>query len=181
MTQPLHLPGLGPLSPSRPFDWDRDQPVMLAARAVQRPAPVAISARPGAMAPRTWRGLLLTSALGVAFLSGVALERGLWQMANARNFLVTSLGANTPLALPLLPDSVPQELVIYDAAQYGRFLAGLRQMSMADLLAYAGAVRRDLNAAPAFMAPFHKDALFVIEAEIALRQARMPAAAFSVP
>jgi hypothetical protein len=170
VTQPLQMPGLGPLSPSQPFEWDRDQPVLLASSTARAPA----CGLPEA--PRKWRGVLLSTVMGLAFVAGLALEWGLWGMPILRNPAAPGMqGAITQ------PDSLPQGLVIYDLATYRRFASGLRHMGQGDLVAYASAARRDLQAAPPFMAPFHKDALFVIEAEIARRQALAPASWFTAP
>jgi hypothetical protein len=166
------MPGLGPLSASQPFEWDRDQPVLLASSTARAPACGLPSE------PRKWRGVLLSTVLGLAFVAGLAVE---WQMPILGNPAAPGLqGTNAqPDSLPA--DSLPQGLIVYDLAQYRRFASGLRQMGQGDLVAYAGVVRRDLQAAPPFMAPFHTDALFVIEAEIARRQALAPAAWFTAP
>jgi hypothetical protein len=174
MTQRLHMPGLGPLAPSQPFEWDRDQPVLLASTAA-----TFIPRQPRGF--RKWRSVLLSTALGAVFLAGIALERGLWQNVLPRYDLAGDFVARAVATDLLSSDILPQELVIYDLAQYRRFAYGLGQMKNDDLHAYAAAVRGDLHVASRFMAPFHKDALFVIEAELAKRQAQAPAPWFSAP
>jgi hypothetical protein len=170
VARPLQMPGLGPLPASQPFEWDRDQPVLLASSTARAPA----CGLPDA--PRKWRGVLLSTVLGLAFVAGLAVEWGLWETPILRNPAALGMqGANAQ------PDSLPQGLIVYDLAQYRRFASGLRQMGQGDLVAYASTARRDLQAAPPFMAPFHTDALFVIEAEIARRQALAPAAWFTAP
>ncbi len=66
-------------------------------------------------------------------------------------------------------ETLPSELVAYDLQQYQRVSADLSRMSIADLQDYLSATRHQLRHAPAKMEPFHRDMLFLLNAEIARR------------
>lgn len=78
-------------------------------------------------------------------------------------------GLQMPVPLQTSEGALPVQLQVYEYAQYQRFTQGLRQMSAKDLLDYETRLRRDLANAPGFMVPYHLDALFVLEAELARR------------
>lgn len=152
------------------FDWDRDYEELLSkvspssnqSDEMIRTASVALFPKrvfvPGLIVPIAVCGLLI-SALAVAKFGPALLTKPTLSQ------FVIGLSAPLPTKLTVLP----MQLQVYDHAQYQRFSQGLRQMSAKDLLEYETRLRRDITTASGFMAPYHLDALIVLEAELALR------------
>lgn len=119
----------------------------------------------------------MPAMLVAIFLVGLAYEKSdCVRAVLSFRMLATAEG---PPPLPSAPNTVPEagalmdplppELRIYEQAQYARFMAGLRDMTLAEIAAYTRKTRADLDAAPVALAPFYRDALFLLEREAGRR------------
>lgn len=152
------------------FDWDRDYAELVGAdpekgvqaqRRAKQAAPQFMS--------RDWlrrlsSARLLMAALAVCLVAGLTFEKRA-ELSGVMS-RVSGLQAESLSALradSAVVDTLPAELVMYDVAQYQRFMQGLQGMTAPDLHAYLRATRTDLALAPAALAPFYRDALFMLE------------------
>lgn len=143
------------------FDWDKDYSTLIAGRAVPAPDDDKPDSPAQAIIIRLRRFFVPLGLCGL-FLAAVAYEK----LDPSR--ISPSAALDGP-ALAQVADMLPPQMEVYDLQQFHRFTNGLRQMSAPDLLTYKINLQRELGAASAFMAPFHRDALFLLQAEIARR------------
>ncbi|TVR45851.1 MAG: hypothetical protein EA386_11525 [Rhodobacteraceae bacterium] len=152
------------------FDWDRDYAELVGA---ERAEHAQAQHRAQQAAPqfmnRDWMqrlssARLFMAALAVCLIAGLTFEK----RAKLSGALPRISGPQAESLFAAQADSVvvdtlPAELVMYDAAQYQRFMQGLQGMTAPDLHAYLRATRTDLALAPAALTPFYRDALFMLE------------------
>lgn len=162
------------------FDWDRDysdlveQPSEAVSGCRKERAP---SDRVAETSAQISSSRVMPAMFVAIFLVGLAYEKS----DGVRSVLSFRMVANAEGSLPLpsAPSSVPEadalmeplppELRVYEQAQYARFMAGLRAMTEVELATYARKTRADLDAAPVALAPFYRDALFLLEREAGRR------------
>lgn len=164
----------------RVFDWDRDYSEL-----VEEPKACVVCAQTEGAAPKVEPPLqprpvssrILPLILAAVFIAGLAYEKadvarsvlpfGFASVADSSTF---GVGANAPEADAIaIVDTLPPELMVYELAQYQRFMLGLQRMTLPELQSYAQKTRSDLDAAPVALAPFYIDALFLLEREVLQR------------
>ena len=154
------------MSSSRMFDWDKDYAALIGEGDTPAPQPHRPD-KPALSKAADVRRFSVPMAIILLFLAATAYEK----QGALRNLSGIGSGAHpvTVGARDALPEGVPPQLQVYDLQQFQRFTQGLQQMSAPDLLTYKANLRRELDAASGFMAPFHRDALFLATAEVSRR------------
>ncbi len=158
------------------FDWDRDYTEL-----VEKPKAADAGSKMAEVTPKViWSPAarlasphILPVLLVAVFLAGLAYEKAdaarsvlSFGMASTPEWSVFGVSALTPnTGASAMIDALPPELVVYERAQYQRFMLGLSNMTLPELQNYAQRTRADLDAAPGALAPFYTDALFLLERE----------------
>ena len=170
-----NLQGSTKASPSQGFDWDRDYDELLAKVSASS---TRIGATTTTASVKPVRARLRASGIAIPIVLCSLLLSVLAVVEIGPTMLPTLARVEPAIGLRILPPSsvavLPPQLQVYDHAQYQRFTQGLRRMSAKDLLGYETRLRHDLAAASMFMAPYHLDALFVLEAELVRRDLSPP-------
>ncbi len=158
------------ISSSKQFDWDADYSDLIANSDRQTPAAPAPEPATQSKAAFVLHGARrYVAPLGFCglFLAAVAFEK--FDTERFFSDVASDLRMGTAVMAVPWAEMLPPELQVYDQHQFRRFSQGLQRMTTPDLLSYKASLRRDLRAAPSFMAPLHGDALFLLKAEIARR------------
>jgi len=170
-----NLQGSTKASPRQGFDWDRDYDELLAKVSASS---TRIGATTTTASVKPVRARLRASGIAMPIVLCSLLLSALAVVEIGPTMLPTLARVEPAIGLRILPPSsvavLPPQLQVYDHAQYQRFTQGLRRMSAKDLLGYETRLRHDLAAASMFMAPYHLDALFVLEAELVRRNLSPP-------
>lgn len=143
------------------FDWDRDIDELVGTAAVSQADPAEASAR------GTFNSFKMLSVL---FLVGIACAGQF-----ALSFVRSSDPSHDLAAYGFVPfeqfSPRPTDIVLQmlDPIQADQFRASLRLIADGDLLTYSRRAYADLETAPAFMRPFHADAVALIRQDILRR------------
>lgn len=163
------------------FDWDQDYSELVegpkkkdeAAECCSKPShsavPVDDASSDSGNGPGFLRRNLVPLLLSAVFLTGVVFEKTDIRQGVAMASVTD--GALAFVVPPTTESSLPAGLLAYDEGEYRRFMAGLRGMNIADLHALAHAKRADLLLAHEGLAVYYRDALLLLDEEIARRGA----------
>ncbi len=163
------------------FDWDRDYTELVEGRAsvteptdaettetdaetTEKIATQPATTEDASSSPPARRRYLVHCALAAVFVAGMAFEK-----ADAVQYFAksaVSVDIFGPVVEQAVANPLPQGLLIYEAEEYRRLMAGLQGLNAAELDQLAQSARADMYRAPQGMVPYFRDALFLIQRKL---------------